>query len=1278
MSAFEKREEAFALSPQQRSQWLAGLPAARLELEIKGPLALERLQQRLVALSACHEALRLRVRPEPGLLMPLQVIESTVMAANAFNVEVQAIGADRHQVTLQLPALSADRGTLLRLAQALGSTDAPSVDDEAMTYTQYSAWLYELQADEDAEPGRRFWASQALDEPAASELLYRQVRSDRPDAPVTTRLDANPSVSMALDSFCQRHDASPEQVLMTAWGVLLQRLSTGDSPALTLNWVHDCRDDYEELADCWGLFAKPLPLRWQPAADSHFAQALANLQVLCEQATEWQEYCGVSAAQPGDASQYGFQWGGQLPDRLDTLGNLASTLTVLDAQAIPAGMELLLVAETIAGGYRLNLCHLPSRYSEQAALVLLEQFQSLLLDALTNPGKPLAELSLQSPSFTATLAALQAPVDVAALPFTSVPASFDACAAQFPEHLALRDHSGPLSYAQLQARSSQLACYLRAQGVGREDRVALYLDRSSQMVLAMLAVLKSGAAFIPLDVHQPAQRSLAILQQAQPVLVLSGSAGSAPALPGIGSLDLRDDATWQQAPTTPVDVEIQAQDAAYVLFTSGSTGTPKGVIVEHRQLASYVASVSRRLALAPGERSAVVTSLAADLGYTLLFPALLSGGELHLLDKETAMDAQAWAAWQAQYPIDHLKIVPSLLDAWLIHAQSAAVLPRKQLILGGESCSRRLLQSIRGLAPTLALFNHYGPTETAVGVVMHKAEPAMDYRRLPLSDRLDGMRLYLLDEQQALAAPGQSAELYIAGPQLARGYLDAQQSAGRFIELAQLPGERLYRTGDLARYRHDGSLEITGRADRQVKIRGFRVELDEIQAQLTGLPGVAQAAVECIPRGELGQQLFAFMTLAPGHSTTVARLHGQAQDCLPDYMLPTLRIVEALPLMGNGKLDRKTLQQWADKVLDTVGSALPRTPLEALLADVWAQVLGLERVGIDDDFFELGGHSLAAVTLASRLQTALSAPVTVNAVFNAPSVSAFAALVQAELKLSPLVRLSAPNTVEAANLFCFHPSTGHVQDYRTLLAPLSGWHLWGLQAAYLSDDSTALGGDIESLGALYVEHLRQQQPQGPYHLLGFSLGGLLAIAAAARLESQGEEVAFLGIIDSQYQHQAPEDSVEALLESASQALTPDSQAVLRQLPPPIMAALLAQLDALSPAARLPELVQWARQQGLQLDGDSWEHLQTRLRYQQHTQHLLATFQPARLSCPVHVWWASDTLAQPDFADPQWERLSSGPLTREVIAAQHLTILEQRALHEQLAARLTAIATHGAV
>ncbi|WP_106803967.1 amino acid adenylation domain-containing protein [Pseudomonas sp. S5D5] len=1244
-------EAAFALSPQQRSQWLANAPPARLTLQVHGAAALAQLHERLASLAAVHDALRLQTRPEPGLQVPLQIVAAT----HTFSVDVQARVEDVYQVTLQLPALAADRGTLLRLAQALGSALAPVPDDEAMTYTQYSAWIHDLQADEDAAQGRQYWAGLALGEQAGTELLYREARSDQAATTLTTSVMLNPALSAALQS----HSAPAEQLLMTAWGVLLQRLSANDSAALTLNWVHDCRDDYEELADCWGLFAKALPLPWQPVVERPFTGALATLQVLCEQAGEWQEY-----SLPVETAPYGFQW----TPGFETAG---SSFKVLEMHAIPAGMELLLMAEPQGtAGYRLTLCHQARCYSIPAAQTLLEQLQSLLLDALTHPAKPLAELSLRAPGFSAALAARH---EQAAPLFASVPARFNACAASFAEHLALRDPGQHLSYAELHARSNQLAHYLIAQGIGREDRVALYLDRSAQMVLAMLAVLKSGAAFVPLDVHQPAQRSLAILQQAQPRLVLTGAAGDAPVLASMGGLDLRETAVWQQAPMTDVAPDIRPEDAAYLLFTSGSTGLPKGVIVEHAQLASYVSSVSSRLQLQARERSAVVTSLAADLGYTLLFPALLSGGELHVLDKETAMDAQAWAAWQAQYPVDHLKIVPSLLDAWLIHTPSAAVLPRKQLILGGETCSRRLLQSIRAFAPALTVFNHYGPTETTVGVVMHKVDPACDYRRLPLGDRLDGMRLYVFDDQQQLAAPGQNAELYIAGPQLARGYLDAQHDAGRFI---QRDGERLYRTGDRARYRHDASLEITGRTDRQVKVRGFRVELDEIQAQLASLSGVAQAAVECLPKGELGQQLFAFLTLAPGHSLTVAQLHGQAQDRLPDYMLPNLRIVEALPLMGNGKLDRKTLQQWADKVLDSVGGALPRTPLEALLAEVWAQVLGLERVGIEDDFFALGGHSLAAVSLASRLQTVLSAPVTVNAVFNAPSVAAFAALVQAQFTLSPLVRLSAAGP--GTNLFCFHPSTGHVQDYRALLPHLPNWQVWGLQAAYLGDDSIALDSNIDSLAALYVEQLRQQQPQGPYHLLGFSLGGLLAITAAAQLERCGEQVAFLGILDSQYQRQDEDDSVEALLDSAAQALTVDSQARLRNLPASVSTALTARLATLPAAERLPALAQWAHQQGLQLQGDSWEHLHTRIGYQQHTQQLLASFQPPRLSCPVHIWWADATLQAADFADPQWEQLSSGPWVRDVVQAQHLNILEQPTMHQQLIVGLAALATDGAV
>ncbi|MDH1265251.1 amino acid adenylation domain-containing protein [Pseudomonas sp. GD03944] len=1265
--------DAFQLSPQQRVRWLAGLPPATLQLELNGPLDLPRLTERLAQLVANHEALRLRPRPEPGLQVPLQWVDDARPLAERIRIveahSAEHLGADdgqitlavdsldaaRHRLQLQFPALAADRGTLLRIARALGASSLPPVDDGAMSYTQYSAWLYDLQGDEDAEFGRRFWASQASYEASGNELLYRERRSAESSSLSRVQLDGDARLAALLESFCQRHGATAEEVLLAAWCALLQRLSTDDAGGLNLHWVHDCRDDYEELTDCWGLFAKALPLSWQAALEAPFSSALSRLRSACEQAREWQEYCGVVGQSQSQTLRYGFEWGGDIP--------ALAGLQVQAVQAMPQALELLLVPESTASGYRLNLEHDASCYSRQAALTLLEQYQSLLLDALAHPEKALSALSVQAPGFAERLDALQ-PVgsDVPAA-FVSLPDRFSQQARTFATQPALRDRSVHLSYQQLDARSNRLAQYLREQGLGREDRVALFLERSAEMVMAMLAVLKSGAAFLPLDTQQPAQRTLSILQSAAPALILT--AGSeVPTLPGMRHLDLAQADTWQQYPDSALDSGIRPEDAAYVLFTSGSTGTPKGVVVEHRQLVSYVGSILQRLPLAPGDRSAVVTSLAADLGYTLLFPALLSGGELHVVDKNTTMDAQAWADYQTAHGIDHLKIVPSLLDAWLGHAESGGALPAKSLVLGGETCSKRLLDSIRAQAPALAVYNHYGPTETTIGVLMHPLEAGVDYRRLPLSLRLDGVRVYLLDDQGQPVAPGQNGELYIAGPQVARGYLDPQQARDRFIDNPQVPGERVYRTGDLARYRPDGSLEITGRADRQVKVRGYRVELDEVEAQLAQLPGVAQAAVEYVPRG-----LFAFITQAPGHSLRIAQLQGQAQDRLPDYMLPTLRIVESLPLMGNGKLDRKTLRQWADKVLDAVGGTQPRTPLEGLLAQLWADVLGLERVGIEDDFFALGGHSLAAVKLASRLQKALATSVSVNAVFSAPSVMAFAALVQEQMALSPLVRLSpapAGNAAPARHLFCFHPSTGHVQDYRTLFEPLGDWTLWGLQAAYLTDSHAAIDAhSIDSLATLYVEQLRQQQADGPYHLLGWSLGGLLAIAAAAKLEQAGQQVAFLGVVDSQYQRASAAQSVAALLESAEQALTPESQAYWRQLPTDSRESLRQRLAALPAGEQLGELVQWARQQGLQLAGDSWEHLAIRLGHHAQTQHLLASFQMPALRCPVQVWWASDTLAEADFGDPDWARLNPGAVSRQVIEASHLTILQQPDWQRQL-------------
>lgn len=1269
--------EQFQLSPQQRLRWQSKLPHASLTLDLHGAVDPHELRQRLQRLVARHEALRLRLSPSPGLRVPLQQVVSPDGPApldDGIRLDCQVLAADHQRLHLQLPALAADRGTLLRLARALAGETPP--DDEDMSYTQYSAWLYELQDEDDAELGRRYWREQALSEHQQSDLHYHQARVQDTTGQLIAQLDGTPELTARLDAFCQHHQVSPAEVLLTAWCALLQRLTPGESPALTMNWVHDCRDDYEELSGCWGAFAKSLPLAWRFPLHSRFGEALDGVQRLCDRAREWQEYCAITGDPSPTASRYGFEWGGLLPQALPMAGLPDVQLSVLELNSPAQAFDLSLTPETFSDRqgtitYRFNLAFSSNGYNLQSAQVLLEQYRSLLLAALENPAMELQALPLHSPSFTAALATVQGQRSEAdSTSFMAFPLRFNQQAARFAERLALCDARQQLTYAQLEARSNQLARYLNARGIGAEDCVALHLERNADAIVAMLGVLKSGAAFLPLDNQQPLARSQVILAAAQPAFLLVDSSVPAPTQAGLESLDLGDLPRWQHLPDSPLGLVIAPHSAAYVLHTSGSTGTPKGVVIEHRQLCSYVDSLLRRLALVPGERSALVTSLAADLSYTLLFPALLSGGELHVVDKTTSLDAATWAAYQARHPIDHLKTVPSLLDAWLAHSAAAATLPRRQLILGGEHSPQRLLQNLRRLAPELCVYNHYGPTETTIGVLMHRLDAAIDYRHLPLDDRLDSMRTYLFDEQGNPAAPGQPAELYLAGPQLARGYLDEQQTQERFGEHPQCPGERLYRTGDRARYRPDGSLEIIGRVDRQVKIRGFRVELDDVEAQLARLPGVAQVAVTCVARGPFDQQLFAFLTLEPEQSSSLAELQVQAQARLPEHMLPNLRLVDALPLLANGKLDRKTLVHWAEQVLDHVGDNLPRTPLEQLLAEVWASVLGLERVGIEDDFFALGGHSLAAVKLASRLQAVLGTHVPVNAVFNAPSVAGFAELVQAQMQLSPLVPISRAETAKG-NLFCFHPSTGHVQDYRLLSEPLTDWNLWGLQATYLAEGSPQPGRDtLEALAKVYVEQLRQQQPQGPYHLLGWSLGGLLAFYAAAQLEQAGQEVAFLGIVDSQTQRSTATQNLDALLQSAAELLDADSQRRFSAL----IARARDELIERAPQEWPLALAQWAQQQGLQLAADSWEQLQYRLRHHAHTQTLIGTFNPVTLRCPLHLWWASATLEMEDFSAPDWHSLSHGPITEQTIAAQHLDILRQEAWQRALLESLSNLDT----
>ncbi|WP_164002945.1 amino acid adenylation domain-containing protein [Pyxidicoccus caerfyrddinensis] len=463
--------------------------------------------------------------------------------------------------------------------------------------------------------------------------------------------------------------------------------------------------------------------------------------------------------------------------------------------------------------------------------------------------------------------------------------------------------------------------------------------------------------------------------------------------------------------------EVSADNLAYVLFTSGSTGRPKGVAVAHGQLVHYVRAATERLGLADCKSFALVSTFVADLGNTVLFPALCTGGLLHVLTQERASSPEGVAEYFQRHAVECVKLVPSHLSALLTAAEPRHVLPRKKLVLGGESSTWALMEQVRALAPDCEVFNHYGPTETTVGVLAGPVEtpaPGAAPVAVPLGRPLAHSRLYVLDADFQPVPVGVPGELYIGGAQVTRGYLHRPElTAERYVPdlYSPTPGARMYRSGDKVRWREDGRVEFIGRADFQVKVRGFRVEPGEIATVLREHPGVRDAVVlarEDIPGDK---RLVAYVVPA----VDVAALRAWLRERLPEHMVPSAFVpLEALPLTPNGKVDRKALPA---PVMNTDASATfvaPRTPTETRLAAIWAEVLHLDAVGVTDDFFNLGGHSLLATQVVSRVRRAFGVELPLRALFEAPTLAALAPRVESARqassgeKLPPLV--SVPRT----------------------------------------------------------------------------------------------------------------------------------------------------------------------------------------------------------------------------------------------------------------------------
>ncbi|HEY9832540.1 MAG TPA: amino acid adenylation domain-containing protein, partial [Stenomitos sp.] len=567
-----------------------------------------------------------------------------------------------------------------------------------------------------------------------------------------------------------------------------------------------------------------------------------------------------------------------------------------------------------------------------------------------------------------------------------------------PDNVAVIFENQQLTYAQLNTRANQLAHHLQNLGVGAETIVAICVERSLEMLVGLLGILKAGAAYLPLDPILPSERLSYMVQDVEASVILTqqhlSEQFSEQATPLICL-----DADWEliaQQPDENPPCEVTPENLVYVIYTSGSTGKPKGVAVEHQQLLNYLHGILARLDLPEGTSFATVSTFAADLGNSVIFPALCTGGCLHVISQERATSPEALVEYCESHRIDCLKIVPSHLNALLTASHPEQILPRKYLILGGEALSWQLVEKIQQYAPSCQILNHYGPTETTVGVLTYAiSEPIRDKSEtVPLGRAIANSQVYILDPYLQPVPIGVTGELYVGGDSVARGYLNQPQlTAEKFITVENLGGQdahptRVYKTGDLARYLPDGNIEFLGRIDYQVKIRGFRVELGEISSLLAQHPSVTESLV-LVREDEPGnQRLVAYVLPHPDSKPVVSNLKDFLQEQLPDYMIPTAFVLlDAFPLTPNGKIDRLALPAPDNARFNLKEYIAPQTPVEEVLADIWADILNIERVGIHDNFFDLGGHSLIATQLISRVHKILRTQLTLRDLFEEPTIA---------------------------------------------------------------------------------------------------------------------------------------------------------------------------------------------------------------------------------------------------------------------------------------------------
>jgi amino acid adenylation domain-containing protein/non-ribosomal peptide synthase protein (TIGR01720 family) len=1036
----QKQIHGFQLSPQQKRLWLLQKDSQYYQVYgailLEGNLQLEILKAALHQVVNRHEILRTTFHQTRGIKIPIQVInEPTLLSLSEYSWENQeALGLEieklfqsgsqqsfdwekgpllqttfttlspkKHLLLVSLPALCADSPTLNNLVCELSKCYAAclrgeTVIEQPLQYAEIAEWQNELLKAGDVELETDYWGKLDISSLSGLRLPFANQQTENSKfEPKWFSREIAPDLVAKINAITHGKKINKDVFCITCWQILLWRLT--EQSDIVIGTVNDGRS-YEELQESLGLIVKYLPLRCHLEDSYKFNDLLVQVAETIEEISEWQEsFSWEKSVESGNSLEqlffpfcFDFESLSAKHFAGDVYFSIYQQYTCVDKFQV----KLTCVSrnDSIAAEFHYDANVLALEDIQRLA----NQFETLLTSVVKNPGGAIATFDIISPIERQQLLAEFNNSQTTILPYQCIHHWFELQSDRTPENIAVRFQTQQLTYAELNARANQLAHYLQKLGVGSEVLVGICVERSLEMVIGVLGILKAGGAYVPIDPIYPKERQAFILGDTQALVLLTQQSLVAE-IPTEGIKVICLDTDWEvianECPENPVS-QTTALNLAYVIYTSGSTGKPKGTLIPHQGLVNYLNWCTQAYAVEQGDGTLVHSSLAFDLTITSLFSPLLVGCRVDLLPEDQGIETLSNSLLHHSN-LSLVKITPVHLE--LLNQQ---ISPKeaggrtRAFIIGGENLLANSISFWQKAAPDTMLVNEYGPTETVVGCCIYKVPSSEQLSgSVPIGHPIANTKLYVLNQYCQLVPIGMVGELYIGGLGVARGYLNRPElTAEKFVPnpFTNEPGERLYKTGDLVRYRPDGTLEFLGRCDDQVKIRGFRIELGEIESVLSEYSGVQETVVivrEDVP----GNQRLVAYIVWNHESPSLNDLRSFLKQKLPEYMMPSALIsLKALPLTSNGKVDRRALPapDTARPELETTYTA-PRTAVEEILAQIWSQVLGVDRVGIYDNFFDLGGDSILSIqAIAKAKQTGIQ--LTTSQIFDRQTIAELAAV----------------------------------------------------------------------------------------------------------------------------------------------------------------------------------------------------------------------------------------------------------------------------------------------